>query len=131
VRTLFGLAAWAVSLIGAPFLAQLVAERFELSWGLALSLSFFALFLATRLIGSLTARALVKVGLSGVDRVLGALFGAARALLMIGLLAVIAHSFKLDRTSIWLESALAPVLNAIVQWVEPLLPEKFGGPTKT
>ncbi len=131
VRTLFGLAAWAISLIASPFLAQVLSERFEWSWALALGLSFLAIFLATRLVGSLIARALVSVGLSSVDRFLGALFGAARALLIIALLATVAHSFKLDRTLTWREAAAAPLLDGIVQWVEPMLPERFGGPTKT
>jgi membrane protein required for colicin V production len=131
VRTLFGLAAWAISLIASPFLAQVLSERFDWSWPPSLGLSFLAIFLATRLMGSLIARALVSVGLSSVDRLLGALFGAARALLIIALLATIAHSFKLDRTLTWREAASAPLLDGIVQWVEPMLPERFGGPTKT
>ncbi len=131
VRTLFGLAAWAISLIASPFLAQILSERFDWSWALSLGLSFLAIFLATRLVGSLIARALVRVGLSSVDRLLGAVFGAARALLIIALLATIAHSFKLDRTLTWREAASAPLLDGIVQWVEPMLPERFGGPTKT
>jgi membrane protein required for colicin V production len=122
VRTLFGLAAWAISLVASPFLAQWLSERFDWSWGLSLGLSFLAIFLA--------ARALVSVGLSSVDRLLGAMFGAARALLIIALLATIAHSFKLDRTLTWREAACAPFLDGIVQWVEPMLPERFGGPTK-
>ena len=130
VRTLFGLAAWAVSLIASPFLAQFLSQRFEWSWALSLGLSFLAIFIATRLVGSMTARALVRVGLSSVDRLLGALFGAARALLVITLLATIAHSFKLDRTLTWREAVCAPLLDGIVQWVEPMLPERFGGPTK-
>jgi membrane protein required for colicin V production len=130
VRTLFGLAAWAISLFASPFLAQVLGERFDWSWSLSLGLSFLAIFMAMRLIGSLTARALVKVGLSSVDRLLGALFGCARALLVIGLLATIAHSFKLDKTATWREAACAPLLDGIVQWVEPMLPERFGGPTK-
>ena len=131
VRTLFGLAAWAISLIASPFLAQILSERFDWSWALSLGLSFLAIFLATRLVGSLIARALERVGLSSVDRLLGAVFGAARALLIIALLATIAHSFKLDRTLTWREAASAPLLDGIVQWVEPMLPERFGGPTKT
>jgi membrane protein required for colicin V production len=130
VRTLFGLAAWAISLIGSPFLAQVVSERFDWSWPLSLGLSFLALFIATRLIGSLIARALVSAGLNSVDRLLGALFGVTRALLIIALLATIAHSFKLDRTLTWREAACAPLLDGIVQWIEPMLPESFGGPTK-
>ena len=130
VRTLFGLAAWAISLVASPFLAQWLSGRFDWSWALSLGLSFLAIFLATRLIGSWTARALVKVGLSSVDRVLGALFGCARAVLIIGLLATIAYSFKLDRTMTWREAVCAPLLDGIVQWVEPMLPERFGGPTK-
>jgi membrane protein required for colicin V production len=130
VRTLFGLAAWAISLIASPFLAQVLNERFEWAWPVCLGLSFLAIFIGTRLLGSLTARALVSAGLSSVDRLLGALFGAARALLIIGVLATLAHSFKLDKTITWREAASAPLLDGIVQWVEPMLPERLGGPKK-
>jgi membrane protein required for colicin V production len=130
VRTLFGLAAWAISLIASPFLAQVLSERFDWAWPLALGLSFLAIFLCTRLIGSLVARALVSAGLSSVDRFLGALFGAARALLVVAIAATLAHSFKLDKTMTWREAASAPLLDGIVQWIEPMLPERLGGPKK-
>ena len=131
VRTLFGLAAWALSLVASPFLATLIDERFDWGWGLSLSAAFIGLFLLTRLIGSLVARSIVKIGLSSVDRVLGGVFGAARALLMIGFFTMVAHGFKLDHSLAWKQAALAPLLNGIVQWVEPMLPERFGGPIKT
>jgi membrane protein required for colicin V production len=135
VRTLFGLGAWVISLLGAPFLAIWVAERFETPWAISIGLAFLVLFITTRLIGSLIARALVSVGLSGVDRLCGALFGAARGLLIVALFATLAHSFKLDRTSMWREAMLAPFLDQIVevfkQRLEPLLPERLGGPTTT
>ena len=131
VRTLFGLAAWASALIVSPFLAQWLSGRFELGWGLSLGASFLLVFLAVRFVGALVARGMAKVGLSSVDRLLGAVFGAARALLLIGVFAMLGHAFGMDRTLTWKEATLAPFLDAIVQWVEPMLPEKLGGPVKT
>ena len=131
VRTLFGLAAWAVSLIASPFLAQWLSASMDWGWSPSLGASFIGLFLLVRLLGSLVASSLVKIGLSSVDRLLGGVFGAARALLIISFFAMIAHAFKLDHSLAWKQAALAPFLNGIVQWIEPLLPERFGGPTKT
>lgn len=131
VRTLFGLMAWASALFASPLLALSLASATGWSWGLSLALSFLLVFVLVRVLGALMARALGKAGLGGLDRVLGGMFGALRALLIIAVLALLAHATGLDRSRTWKEAALAPFLEGIVQWVEPLLPETLGGPIRT
>jgi membrane protein required for colicin V production len=128
VRTVFGLAAWVVALIGAPLFAPPVVEatRMEAHPWVVIVLLFVAILVAVKLLGGLVARLLGKVGLGGADRGLGGALGAARALLLILLAAVAARMLEMDQTSAWRNALSRPLLEALVQWVEPHLPQRQG-----
>lgn len=124
VRTVFGLAAWVVALVGTPLLAPAAVEASAMHqqpWVVFVVL-FIALFVVVRFAGVLLARVLGKLGLGGADRSLGALLGAARALVLIALAVVLARSFDLHRSPEWRQAVSRPLLDAIVQWAEPYLP---------
>lgn len=126
VRTVFGLAAWVAALIGAPLFAPPVVEvtRMEAHPWVVIVLLFVAILVAVKLLGSVLARLLGKVGLGGADRGLGGALGAARALLLILLAAVAARMLEMDQTSAWRNALSRPLLEALVQWVEPHLPQR-------
>ncbi len=128
VRTVFGLVAWIAALVGAPMFAPPVIETTGLDahpW-VAVVLLFVAILVAVRLLGGLTAGLLGKVGLGGADRGLGGVLGAARALVLILVAAVAARSLEMDQTSAWRNALSRPLLEALVQWVEPHLPQRHG-----
>ena len=129
VRTLFALAAWVVGLVGAPLLAGPLAHRAGVDAHplLVMAMLFVVLFLATRLLGALIAGLLSKVGLGGVDRLLGAVLGAARAVAVVALAAVLARTWNLDQDRSWREAKSRPLLDAIVRQAEPWLPERRRG----
>lgn len=128
VRTVFGLAAWVVALLGAPLLAPAAIEAAGMQahpW-VMLVLLFLALFLLVRLLGGLLARGLGRIGLGGADRGLGAVLGAARAVLLILIAAVAARSLDLDQTPSWRDARSRPLLEGLVHWVQPYLPQRQG-----
>ena len=128
VRTVFGLAAWIAALIGAPMFSPPVIEatRMEAQPWVVIVLLFVAILVAVKLLGALTASLLGKIGLGGADRGLGGALGAARALLLILVAAVAARSLELDQTSAWRDALSRPLLEALVGWVEPHLPQRGG-----
>lgn len=65
---------------------------------------------------------LAAVKLSGVDRLLGAAFGLARAVLIIGIGVLLARGTEIARQPYWTESRLLPHLEGAVRWVAPRPP---------
>ena len=126
IRTVFGLAAWVIALIGTPLLGPALIGAVELEdhpW-VVLVLLFVVLLLVVRLLGWGTARLLGKVGLGGLDRLLGAVFGLARALLLVMIAAVCAHAVELDQRTAWKRSYSRPLLDAFVELAGPYLPQR-------
>jgi membrane protein required for colicin V production len=64
-----------------------------------------------------------SVGLGGVDRLLGAAFGAARGILLVAAAAVLAGLTSAPRQDYWRESASGPLLVQIALALKPLLPQ--------
>lgn len=126
IRTVFGLAAWGVALVGTPLLGPTLIEAVGLEahpW-VVLVLVFVALLLVVRLFGWGTARLLGKAGLGGLDLFLGAVFGLARALLLIMIVAVCAHVVELDQRPAWKRSYSRPLLDAFIELAGPYLPQR-------
>jgi membrane protein required for colicin V production len=133
IRTVFGLAAWVIALVGGPVLTPLLVERTGMQehvW-VVLVLLMLALLIGTRLIGAVLARAVSKVGLGIADRGLGGVLGALRAFILILLAATAAHVTQLDQRHAWREAHTRPLLDAIVSWVAPYLPERMSGIRRT
>ena len=133
VRTVFGFAAWVVALVGAPLAAPAAIDATGMQahpW-VVLALLFLAFFVVVKLMGSLLARLLGKIGLGGADRGLGALLGAARAVLLLLLVAVAARAMKLDESASWRDAHARPLLDALVRLAEPYLPQRISGIRET
>ena len=88
-------------------------------------LVFVAVAFAGGLVAAVTRRLVTAVGLRPVDRMLGALFGAARAAVALLVVAVVVHVLALGQDGWWRESASAPWLDAALQGLKPALPEKL------
>lgn len=85
---------------------------------LALVAAFALIFVLTLLVGAVVAfmaRALVtQTGLTGTDRVLGAVFGGLRGALVVGLLVLVAGLTTVPRETWWRASLVA---GAVQPWV--------------
>jgi membrane protein required for colicin V production len=91
----------------APMLEELLpSEALEL-WGARLGV-FIVVLVAGALINRLLLKLVRSSGLSGVDRVLGGLFGIARGVLIVGVMVLGAQALELDRETWWPQSRVVP-----------------------
>jgi membrane protein required for colicin V production len=81
---------------------------------------------AAGLISTLMKKIISVVGLRPVDRILGAVFGLFRGLILLLALSVVVHMTALQESDWWLESKGAPMLMTLLKGLKPMLPEKFG-----
>jgi membrane protein required for colicin V production len=86
---------------------------------------FVGSLIVTMLVGLLLSKIVKAVGLGGVDRMLGAFFGAARGLLIVLATALLAGLTSAPRQPLWLDSASGPMLVQVAQALKPLLPQTF------
>jgi len=105
----WGLAAWLAwrfSPLVEPFLHAVSSPSLQL-W-----LSRLIVFVLALLVGALLSHLVVmlvrKTGLNGTDRVLGMLFGAARGVLVIGILVIGFQMLEMDREPWWQDSWVVP-----------------------
>jgi len=133
IRTVFALASWVLSLLGVPLALAWWGDWLPEGWPrpLLAVLVFLLLFLTVRILGSLAARALHGIGLGGLDRLLGGTLGVARALLVVLAVALPAHLMGYSRQTEWQTAWSRPLLDALVEWAEPWVPENLSGVRKT
>ena len=77
------------------------------------------------LIGYLISKAVSASGIKGTDRVLGAVLGVARGVLIIGFLIVVASVFNVQNREIWQQSQLIDHFEPVATIINSVLPEKF------
>lgn len=89
-------------------------------------LVFLAAIFACHLVAALIKRLVEAVGLRPVDRVLGALFGAVRACVLVLVLGVVAQLTPLGSAEWWRQSISGPLISSAVQGLRPALPHEIG-----
>lgn len=113
--------AWHLAGLVAPHLRGLVSSE-SLRWLLAFVLIFVLSLLLLGLARMFLKGMLEAVGLSAIDRLLGASFGALRALILALILVMAAGLTSLPREEWWHESFFAPPLETVVIAGKPWLP---------
>ena len=123
---------WAVSFYAAQYFAPVVADWLPLQsaaesvrHAAAFVLVFIAVVFTAGLLASLLKSLIRSIGLRPVDRTMGAAFGLARGAILLLAVAVVINMTALDKSAWWQESRGAPVLNATLAGLKPVLPEKF------
>ncbi len=127
VKEILSLAAWVVSFVVAVLFATEVAALLPASWGnenIRMAIAFIALFVGALILAAilqwLVAQLIRSTGLSGTDRFLGFLFGAARGVLVTMVLLIAVR--ELARDAEWYHAAkLPPELLAFEDEVRELL----------
>ncbi len=129
VREVLALLAWVVAIVVANLFSGKVVTLLpgEIpTVELRLLAAFVAVFLVVLLAMSLVAIAVSKlvrgVGLALEDRVLGALFGFARGILIVLVLVLLAGLTSLPREPVWRNAVLSPPLEACAVYVKAWLP---------
>ncbi len=98
--------AWRFSPLVEPFLDAISSPSLQL-W-LSRLIVFVLALLAGALLSHLVVMLVRKTGLNGTDRVLGMLFGAARGVLVIGILVIGFQMLEMDREPWWQDSWVVP-----------------------
>lgn len=129
VRESLSLAGWVVAYMVAKIFAKDFMSVLPLSItdeSLRMVISFTAIFLAVLIVMSMLtmlASALIRtVGLGSADRLLGALFGFARGLLVVLLLVLSAGLTTLPQEPFWQKALLSKPLETGVIMIMPWLP---------
>ena len=123
---------WAVSFYAAQYFAPVVAGWLPLqssSETVRYAVAFVLVFVAAVFIAGFLAFLLKKlvesIGLRPVDRTMGAAFGLVRGVILLLAAAVVVDMTALEKSVWWQESKGAPVLNATLKGLKPMLPEQF------
>lgn len=133
VRTVFAFGAWVVAFLGAALVGSAIISRLDQAvpgWWIYI-VAFVVLFVAVRMLGGGIARGIRKVGLGGVDRLLGAGIGVARALLVVAVAVAAAIALGMRGDPAWQLAVSRPLLDGVAARVLPLLPDELTGLKRT
>ena len=106
----------------------------QLDWftvpSVRLGAAFLILFIATLMLGALVnflvGQLVDKTGLSGTDRLIGILFGAARGAILVAILVLLAGLTPFPNDPWWKESQLIGYFQELAVWLKQLLPADIG-----
>jgi len=129
-REVVSLAGWVTGLVLAYFFAEqagamLPIEPPTLRTVLGALLILAGVLILAALLGALLRALMTAVKLSTLDRLLGAVFGFARAALVLGAGVLLASGTHVPEAGWWKQSMLVPWLQAGVAFASPLLPESL------
>ncbi len=93
--------------------------------GIAFAIIFFTVLVVGAFINFLLSAAISSIGLGGVDRFLGAIFGALRGGLIVVLLIILVGVTSLPEKSWWMESQLIPHFEQGASWLKEQIPDDF------
>lgn len=93
--------------------------------------SFAILFVCSLIIGAIinfmASQLVSKTGLSGTDKSLGVVFGAARGVLIVVILVLLAGMTPMPSESWWKESTMIEYFASMASWIKDILPEDIAG----
>jgi membrane protein required for colicin V production len=133
VFEVLSVAGWIAAFVLAQLFAPQVAAWLPMSGAtetVRYAAGFAALFVIVLFAAGFLAWVVKKmveaVGLRPIDRVLGAVFGVLRGVLLLLAATVVVGMTPLQNSPGWKESAGAPMLGSLLKSLKPMLPEQFG-----
>ena len=132
IREVINVAGWIIAFMLARAFAPDISGYFA-DWmtepAYRVALAWMAIFLAVLvmagLLASLLSELVRKLGLSGLDRTLGAMIGVLRGGLAILLLTLVAGMTKVPQTVLWKNAASTPWLETVAMHARGVLPENL------
>lgn len=129
VREALSLASWVISFLLAWNLHSSFASFFQTSIdtsNLRLIVAFFTLFILSlvmfTVVNYFASKMVQRTGLTGVDRVIGVIFGFLRGVLLITAMVALAGLTHLPSTPQWKASVFLGQFQSIAVWLTGLLP---------
>lgn len=133
VYEVLSLLSWLVAFVAAQWLAPTVAVYLPMSgasemirYAAGFALVFIAVVLAVSVLAWLMQKLMSSVGLRPVDRLLGAVFGLGRGVVILLAVAVVMEMMPFRVAPWWQESLGARVSVATLKALKPVLPAEFG-----
>lgn len=132
MREALSLAAWVLAFwVAWTFFRDLAIHLEWLSVpSVRLAAAFALLFVVTLMIGALVnfliGQLIDKTGLTGTDRLIGMVFGAARGAILVAILVWLAGLTPLPNDPWWKESQLVGYFQDLAIWLKQLLPADIG-----
>jgi membrane protein required for colicin V production len=134
VREVLSLVTWVlafwIAITFFPAVAVLFEGRVELP-SARLFLAFLVLFVGTLMAGGLAGFLIGKLvestGLTGTDRLLGVVFGAARGVVVVAILVLLAGLTPFPNDPWWRQSTLIPHVLPVAIWFKGFLPAEIAG----
>ncbi len=88
------------------------------------------LFIATLIVGAvvnfIVGQLVSRTGLSGTDKTLGVVFGAARGVLIVSMVVLLASLTPMPSAEWWQDSALIGYFQPLAEWIKGLIPQDLG-----
>lgn len=137
VREALSLAGWIAAFLVARGFYEAFAVLLEshipttsIRLAVAWAILFVITLLLAGLVNYLAGRMIAKAGMSGTDRMLGMIFGAARGVLVVALLVLGLRQFTpVPQDDWWQESSLLPHMEIISDWfydqIYQVLPDRM------
>jgi membrane protein required for colicin V production len=94
--------------------------------GLGYAICFFGILLLGMLVRFAARRLIWSTGLSGIDRLLGVLFGFVRGALVVTILVFLVGLTAVTRESWWQQSVLLPQFQGAAAWLGQNIPASVG-----
>ena len=113
----------------APVFSEWVSEpvaRTVLAW---VSI-FLVVVVLVAMIASLLSEVVRKLGLSGLDRGVGAMIGVARGLLVLLAITLVIGLTKIPQSAVWREAALTPWMELAATYTRGVLPDSIAANVK-
>ena len=89
------------------------------------------LFVATLIVGAIVnfivSQLVSKTGLSGTDKALGVVFGAARGVLIVTMVVLLASLTPMPEASWWQESSMIEYFQQLAGWIKGVIPADAAG----
>ena len=89
------------------------------------------LFIVTLIVGAIVnfivSQLVSKTGLSGTDKALGVVFGAARGVLIIAMLVLLGSLTPMPEASWWQDSAMIGFFQQLAEWISNVIPDDAMG----
>lgn len=132
VKEAFSLAVWIAAFLLAFQFSGVLADGLQdiislpsARTGLAFSGIFIAVLIIGGLLTYLIGKLVESTGLSGTDRLLGGVFGAARGLILVIVMILVAGLTPIPRDPWWGESRNIQSLMPLADWAATFLPESI------
>jgi membrane protein required for colicin V production len=89
--------------------------------------AFAVLFVSTLVIGAIInfimSQLVDRTGLGGTDKALGVLFGAARGVLIVTMIVLLASLTPMPEASWWQDSAMMGFFEKLAEWLKGIIPD--------